>query len=327
MVGTNGWWARSAGVGNERARSRGSRIGGKTQMDYSDPKGRGGRKSATRRRVDGETHRLAACTPVACMTFTGAPFRVRGREKSRQRVSRRAVRVGVGVRGLSSIKFNSGMTRTKICLLFSRRFATSPHLVTPTLVSSTSRGTTDHDMYASTSCLRVTRGGVSAPKVGGRASSSRRAVTTASASDSSGAPIPAAEAMKRASSSRVVKRKGFGETFRFTGWAPEVVNGRVAQIAFVSGVGAEVVTGETLPTQFHDHVFSLAFVSALVFLASFAPGLFAKKYTSEPSSKDPPFGPFTAGKELNHGRLAMVGLAGAFYLEWTTGGAFWEPFL
>jgi hypothetical protein len=63
----------------------------------------------------------------------------------------------------------------------------------------------------------------------------------------------------------------------FAGWAPEVVNGRVAQIAFVAGVGAEAVTGETLPNQFHDHVFSLAFVSTLVFLASFAPGAMGKK--------------------------------------------------
>ena len=84
---------------------------------------------------------------------------------------------------------------------------------------------------------------------------------------------------------RVVKRKGFGETMGFAGWAPEVVNGRVAQIAFVAGVGAEAVTGETLPAQFHDHVFSLAFVSTLVFLASFAPGFMAKSYTSEPSTK------------------------------------------
>ena len=125
-----------------------------------------------------------------------------------------------------------------------------------------------------------------------------------------------------ADTTRVAKRKGFGETMGFAGWAPEVINGRVAQIAFVAGVGAEAVTGETLPNQFHDHVFSLAFVSTLVFLASFAPGAMGKKYTSEPSSKGA-FGPFSPGKELVHGRLAMVGLAAAFYLEATTGHAFW----
>lgn len=57
----------------------------------------------------------------------------------------------------------------------------------------------------------------------------------------------------------------------FSGWAPEVVNGRVAQLAFVAGVGAELVTGETLPHQFHDHIFSLVFASTLIALASFMP--------------------------------------------------------
>ena len=101
------------------------------------------------------------------------------------------------------------------------------------------------------------------------------------------------------------------------GWRLVAVNG-----IDVAGVGAELATGETLPAQFHDHVFSLAFVSTLVFLASFAPGFMAKSYTSEPSTKGA-FGPFSPGKELVHGRLAMVGLAAAFYLEATTGHAFW----
>ena len=152
-----------------------------------------------------------------------------------------------------------------------------------------------------------------APRVGSRRVQARAAA---------GEPIPASEAVKMADLSRVAKRKGFAETMGFAGWAPEVVNGRVAQIAFVAGVGAEAVTGETLPNQFHDHVFSLAFVSTLVFLASFAPGAMGKKYTSEPSSKGA-FGPFSPNKELVHGRLAMVGLAAAFYLEATTGHAFW----
>jgi hypothetical protein len=156
-----------------------------------------------------------------------------------------------------------------------------------------------------------------------RAASRRRgALIKVSASDAGGAPIPASEAKKISSATRVVKRKGFRETMGFAGWAPEIVNGRVAQIAFVAGVGAEIVTGETLPAQFHDHVFSLAFVSTLVFLASFVPGRLAKKYTSEPSTKGA-FGPFSPGKELIHGRMAMLGLAAALYLESTTGHAFW----
>ena len=98
----------------------------------------------------------------------------------------------------------------------------------------------------------------------------------------------------------------------------ETINGRVAQLAFVAGVGAELATGETLPAQFHDHVFSLAFVSTLVALASFMPDAQAKKYTAEPSTKGA-FGPFSPGKEMLHGRLAMIGLAAAFAMELHSG--------
>lgn len=135
-------------------------------------------------------------------------------------------------------------------------------------------------------------------------------------------PIPASEAVARARADAPAKRKGFGETMAFGGWAPEVINGRVAQLAFVAGVGAELVTGETLPAQFHDHVAALTLASTLVALASFMPGVQAKRYTSEPASKGP-FGPFTPGKEMLHGRLAMIGLAAAFFLESQTGHAFW----
>ena len=83
-------------------------------------------------------------------------------------------------------------------------------------------------------------------------------------------------------------------------------------------MGAELATGETLPTQFHDHVFSLAFVSVLVALASFMPNVQAKKFTAEPTSKGA-FGPFSPGKEMLHGRLAMIGLAAAFAMELHSG--------
>ena len=126
--------------------------------------------------------------------------------------------------------------------------------------------------------------------------------------------------MRLAKADAPAKRKGFGETMAFGGWAPEVINGRVAQLAFVAGVGAELVTGETIPAQFHDHVAALTFASTLVALASFMPGVQAKRYTSEPTSKGA-FGPFTPGKEMLHGRLAMIGLAAAFLLESQTGHA------
>ena len=130
--------------------------------------------------------------------------------------------------------------------------------------------------------------------------------------------VPAKEARAAAEATKVVARKGVIETLGFGGWAPEVIDGRVAQIAFVAGVGAELATGETLPTQFHDHVFPLAFVSVLVALASFMPNVQAKKFTAEPATKGA-FGPFSPGKEMLHGRLAMIGLAAAFAMELHSG--------
>ena len=116
----------------------------------------------------------------------------------------------------------------------------------------------------------------------------------------------------------VSMKDSFLGAMSFGGWAPETINGRVAQLAFVAGVGAELATGETLPAQFHDHVFSLAFVSTLVALASFMPDAQAKKYAAEPSTKGA-FGPFSPGKEMLHGRLAMIGLAAAFAMELHSG--------
>ena len=147
-----------------------------------------------------------------------------------------------------------------------------------------------------------------------RTSSAPSVVTYAAGTDA----VPAKEARAAAEATKVVKRKGAMDTMGFGGWAPEVINGRVAQLAFVAGVGAELATGETLPAQFHDHVFSLAFVSVLVALASFMPDAQAKKYTAEPSTKGA-FGPFSPGKEMLHGRLAMIGLAAAFAMELHSG--------
>mmetsp|Transcript_43188 Transcript_43188/g.69512 ORF Transcript_43188/g.69512 Transcript_43188/m.69512 type:complete len:193 (-) Transcript_43188:884-1462(-) len=143
-----------------------------------------------------------------------------------------------------------------------------------------------------------------------RVSGVTRVVVAAAGPD----PIPAAVASKMAEGTKTSKNKGFRETMGFASWAPEVINGRVAQLAFVAGVGAELATGETLPVQFHDHIFSVVFVSTLVTLASFIPGIQARRYTAEPRSKGA-FGPFSPKKEMMHGRLAMVGLAAALYLE------------
>jgi len=64
-------------------------------------------------------------------------------------------------------------------------------------------------------------------------------------------PIPAKDAVDLAYKGKERKgpatRKGFADTMGFSGWAPEVINGRAAQIAFVSSVGAELATGGARP--------------------------------------------------------------------------------
>ena len=168
-------------------------------------------------------------------------------------------------------------------------------------------------LLASTPSL-APKAGLALRRVTTRRTSSPSVVTYAAGTDA----VPAKEARAAAEATKVVRRKGAMDTMGFGGWAPEVINGRVAQLAFVAGVGAELATGETLPAQFHDHVFSLAFVSTLVALASFMPDAQAKKFTAEPSTKGA-FGPFSPGKEMLHGRLAMIGLAAAFAMELHSG--------
>ena len=160
-----------------------------------------------------------------------------------------------------------------------------------------------------------------APRVAGRAAAkaSKASFRVKASMDES---MPA-EAQAVAAPAPVSKFEAFKNTMSFGAWAPETINGRVAQIAFVAGAAAEAVTGETLPAQAHDHVFSLAFASSLIALASFMPNVQGEKYTSEPESKGA-FGPFSPGKELLHGRLAMVGLASWIAIESHTGVAFFH---
>merc|ERR1719473_487331 len=39
----------------------------------------------------------------------------------------------------------------------------------------------------------------------------------------------------------------------FNGWAPEVINGRLAQLGFVAAVQSEMSTGQTLAEQFQNN--------------------------------------------------------------------------
>lgn len=117
-----------------------------------------------------------------------------------------------------------------------------------------------------------------------------------------------------------IPKASFMDVMGFGGWAPETINGRVAQIAFVAGVGAEMSTGESFATQFVEHWGAIIFAGGLITLASFMPNLnLANGYTSNPASK-PEEAPFTVDAERANGRAAMVGLVAMIATETFLGG-------
>jgi hypothetical protein len=110
-------------------------------------------------------------------------------------------------------------------------------------------------------------------------------------------------------------------TMAFGGWAPELINGRVAQIAFVAGLGAELSTGDSFTAQFAAHPFAIVFASGLITLASFMPNMQnAGDYTANPASLGKAEGPWTTSAEMTNGRGAMVGLVSMLLLEKAIGG-------
>ena len=62
----------------------------------------------------------------------------------------------------------------------------------------------------------------------------------------------------------VAPKPGFKDVMGFGGWAPETINGRLAMLGFIAGVGCELGTGETLPVQFGEH-FGIFAAHSLVF--------------------------------------------------------------
>jgi len=107
----------------------------------------------------------------------------------------------------------------------------------------------------------------------------------------------------------------------FDGFAPEVINGRLAQIGFLAAVGAEVASGESLATQFQTHPVAFGLTAALITAATFMPRIqSATSYTSDPKSIKTE-GPFTVDAEMMNGRAAMLGMVALLGTEALKGGA------
>ena len=85
----------------------------------------------------------------------------------------------------------------------------------------------------------------------------------------------------------------------------ERVNGRAAMIGFTSALIDEVMTGNSISTQFHDNIGLSVAVASLAFLGTAA------------NSKDEGYvqGFWKPETELLNGRLAMVGIASLLLTE------------
>jgi hypothetical protein len=85
----------------------------------------------------------------------------------------------------------------------------------------------------------------------------------------------------------------------------ERVNGRAAMIGFTSAVIDEVMTGNSISTQFHDNIGLSVAVASLAFLGTAA----------NPKDEGYVQGFWKPETELLNGRLAMVGIASLLLTE------------
>ena len=85
----------------------------------------------------------------------------------------------------------------------------------------------------------------------------------------------------------------------------ERVNGRAAMIGFTSAVIDEIMTGNSISTQFHDNVGLSVAVASLAFLGTAA----------NPKDEGYIQGFWKPETELVNGRLAMVGIASLLLTE------------
>eukprot|EP00238_Polyblepharides_amylifera_P008315 CAMPEP_0196592064 /NCGR_PEP_ID=MMETSP1081-20130531/71718_1 /TAXON_ID=36882 /ORGANISM="Pyramimonas amylifera, Strain CCMP720" /LENGTH=316 /DNA_ID=CAMNT_0041915635 /DNA_START=72 /DNA_END=1022 /DNA_ORIENTATION=+ len=134
------------------------------------------------------------------------------------------------------------------------------------------------------------------------------------------------------------KVRPFDEILTMKGWAPEVINGRLAMLGFVFAVGGEFSSNETLLSQIGSNFGDFVFALALWTFASAAPSFLSSMgFTADPNSmenskewkeimKGGPWplisGIFTPNLEKQVGRAAMVGILGLILVELVQGSAF-----
>eukprot|EP01025_Chloroclados_australasicus_P021994 TRINITY_DN22894_c0_g1_i5.p3 TRINITY_DN22894_c0_g1~~TRINITY_DN22894_c0_g1_i5.p3 ORF type:complete len:169 (-),score=13.95 TRINITY_DN22894_c0_g1_i5:266-772(-) len=106
----------------------------------------------------------------------------------------------------------------------------------------------------------------------------------------------------------------FFNIMKFNGVAPELINGRLAMLAFVSVAVHEFQTGETILTQ-------VANASLLTWLW-YIMWIYASLVPMFKGARMEAFGKFTPRAEITNGRAAMLGFAVLLFLELQTGICF-----
>ena len=100
----------------------------------------------------------------------------------------------------------------------------------------------------------------------------------------------------------------------FKGWAPELINGRLAQIGFLAGISADIVTGQSFTDQITQHPYVFASTCALITFASFMPNLQGKNGNPVEFTEfnDSTWNP---DSEQINGRAAMIGFVSMVAIE------------
>jgi len=104
-----------------------------------------------------------------------------------------------------------------------------------------------------------------------------------------------------------------GEIMAFSGPAPETFNGRLAMLAFVTALAAELNSGKTVLEQFALEPTGVLLTAGLIIVGGFVPILGNVEVTN--------LGPFTAEVEKFNGRAAMVGLSSMLVIEGVSGSS------
>lgn len=105
------------------------------------------------------------------------------------------------------------------------------------------------------------------------------------------------------------------DAMAFSGPAPELINGRLAMLAFVSALGAELASGESALTQWRDEPTGVLLTFILFSAASLIPMI-----NSPHGAKREAFGPFSPEAETLNGRMAMIGFFAMLVIETVRGG-------